>query len=80
MDETRARWSISSLKSTCSLTYFILFRFTCINFIFFLGKLHNLVYDIYLNTRLSWWLQELQQKDLKPGKKPLKVIRDNNTR
>lgn len=29
---------------------------------------------------MSWWLRELQQRDLKPGKKPLKVIRDNDTR
>lgn len=48
--------------------------------IFPLGKLHNLVYDIHLSSRLSWWLRELQQRDLKLGKKPLKVIRDNDTR
>ena len=39
-----------------------------------------MVYDIHLHGRLRWWLRELQLRDIKPGKKPLKVIRDNSTR
>lgn len=43
------------------------------------GKLHNIVYDVHLTQRLSWWLMEVQRKD-EPSRRPLKVIRDNDTR
>ncbi|KAK8106569.1 reverse transcriptase [Apiospora kogelbergensis] len=51
------------------------------------GKLHNFVYDIFRSQRLALWLKQLQLEDTQAGKlnapkakKPLKVVRDNDTR
>jgi hypothetical protein len=51
------------------------------------GKLHNLVYDIFRSSRLMYLLRDLQQDAISKAsslrersRKPLTVVRDNNTR
>ncbi|KAG5783610.1 hypothetical protein H9Q73_002749 [Fusarium xylarioides] len=50
------------------------------------GKLHNLVYDIFRSNRLMYLLRDLQQDAISKAsslrersRKPLTVVRDNNT-
>lgn len=53
----------------------------------FSGKLHNIVHGIYRAQRLSYLLRDIQADDIKKAssaklraRKPLQVIRDNDTR